>query len=215
MSILADIILVAILIAAFVYWRNKGLVKSVWKIAALIITIVLVLLLKNPATDFISHTKLAENLNNSISGMITIPPGGGVNITERLNLPEFMQTGIDIGAESGKNAAEAINNAAALTLTDTIIAIGVCISLFILIRLALTAAFLVVNTCTKLPVIRGANKLLGGILGMINVVFIIFLALALFTIFAPSDNNLYNIIDKSHLVKYFYNNNILLRLFMQ
>lgn len=215
MSVLADILLVAILVTAFIYWHNKGLVKSIWKIAALIVTIVLVLLLKNPVADYISDTNLAVNLNNSISEMISVPPGGGVNITETLNLPEFMHKELEVGAESAKNTAEAINRTAASALTDTIIIIGVCIALFILIRLALMAAFMLINTATKLPVIKGANKLLGGILGMINVIFIVFLALALFTMFAPTDHNMYDIIDKSYLVKYLYNNNILLKLFMR
>lgn len=215
MGIIADIVFIAILILAYLYGHNRGLVKSVWKIAALVITILLVMLLKNPAAEFISHTKLAGSLESSLSSVITVPPGGGVNIAETLNLPEFMQSEIEVAADASANTAEAIKNAAAKSLADAIIVIGVCIALFVLIRLALMAAFLIVNAVTKLPLVKGANKFLGGLLGAVNILFIALLALAVLTMFAPSDNVLYDVIDKSYIVKYLYNNNILLKLFMR
>ena len=215
MGIIADILLIVILILAFSYWRGKGLVKSVWKIAALVITIVLVMLLMDPAADFVSHTKIADNLESSISSVITVPPGGGVNIAETLNLPEFMQSEVEVATDATVNTAEAIKTAAAKSLTGAIIIIGVCVALFILIRLALMAAFLIIDGATKLPLIKGANKFLGGLLGMVNVLFIVLLALAVFTMLAPTDNILYEAIDKSYIVKYLYNNNFLLKLFMR
>ncbi|MBQ2670303.1 MAG: CvpA family protein [Clostridia bacterium] len=215
MGIIADILLVLILILSFSYWRKKGLVKSVWKIAALIITIVLVMFLKNPAADFVSHTQIADNLENSVSSIITIPPGGGVNIAETLKLPEFMQNEVKVATDATINTAEAIKSAAAKSLTGAIIIIGVCVALFILIRLALMVVFLIVDSATKLPLIKGANKLLGGLLGMVNVIFIVLLALAVFTMLAPTDNIVYEAIDKSYIVKFLYNNNILLKLFMR
>ena len=88
-------------------------------------------------------------------------------------------------------------------------------ALFILIRLALMVVFRIVDSATKLPLIKGANKLLGGLLGMVNVIFIVLLALAIFTMLAPTDNIVYEAIDKSYIVKFLYNNNILLKLFMR
>ena len=215
MSIIADICLGAIFIAAFVYWHNKGLVKSVWKIVALAATIILVIFLKDPAIDYISHTKIAENLYNSLSQIITIPPGGGVNIAESLNLPEVVQGSLQIGIDSSLSSAEAIKNAAASALTDAIINIGVCALLFIIIRLVLMLAYIIVDSATKLPVIKGTNKLLGGLLGVVNILFIVFLALMLLAMYMPSDSGMYEIINNSYLVKFLYNNNILLKLFIK
>lgn len=215
MGIIADLIFIAILILAYIYWHNRGLVKSIWKIAALVITVVLVMVLKDPAADFVSHTKLADNLESSLSSVITVPPGGGVNIAETLNLPEFMQSEVEVATDATVDTAEAIKNAAAKSLTGAIIIIGVCVALFILIRLLLMAAFLIINGATKLPLIKGANKVLGGLLGMVNILFIVLLGLAVVTALAPTDNILYEAIDKSYIVKYLYNNNFLLKLFMR
>jgi len=46
-------------------------------------------------------------------------------------------------------------------------------------------------------------------------IFIIFLLLALVSMFAPAESNLYEMIDKTYAVKYLYNYNILLQLFMK
>lgn len=215
MSIIADIGLVAIFIAAFVYWHNRGLVKSVWKIAALAATIILVIFLKDPVADYISKTQLAENINNSLAQVVTVPPGGGVNIAENLNLPIAIQDSLQSGIDSSMASAESIKNAAAAAVTDAIINIGVCVALFIVIRLLLMVAYIIVDGATKLPVIKGTNKFLGGILGVVNILFIVFLALMLLAMYAPSDSGMYGIIDRSYLVKFLYNNNILLKLFIR
>ena len=215
MGTITDIIFIAILILAFIYGHNKGLVKSVWKIAALIITIFLVMTLKDPATEFVSRTPLAENLEHSLSEVITVPPGGGVNIAQTLNLPEFMQHNIQVATGTAAETAEAIKNAATKSLAGTILVIGVCVALFILIRLVLMAVFMIINGLTKVPLVKGANKFLGGLFGMINIVFIVMLALAIFTMVAPADNFMYEAIDKSYIIKFLYNNNLLLRIFMR
>ena len=215
MSIIADLCLAAIFIAAFVYWHNKGLVKSIWKIAALAATIILVIFLKDPVTDYIKQTKIAENINQSLAQVITVPPGGGVNIAQSLNLPEVIQGSLQIGIDSSLSTAEAMKTAAAAALSDAIINIGVCALLFIIIRLLLMLAYILVDSATKLPVIKGTNKFLGGLLGVVNILFIVFLALMLLAMYAPSDSGLYGIIDHTYLVKFLYNNNILLKLFIK
>ena len=215
MSIIADLCLAAIFIAAFVYWHNKGLVKSIWKIAALAATIILVIFLKDPVADYIKQTKIAENINQSLAQVITVPPGGGVNIAQSLNLPEVIQGSLQIGIDSSLSTAEAMKTAAAAALSDAIINIGVCALLFIIIRLLLMLAYILVDSATKLPVIKGTNKFLGGLLGVVNILFIVFLALMLLAMYAPSDSGLYGIIDHTYLVKFLYNNNILLKLFIK
>lgn len=215
MSVIADICLAAIFVAAFAYWYSKGLIKSVWKIAALIATVILVMFLKDPVADYIGQTKVAENINNSLSQVITVPPGGGVNIAENLNLPEVIQDKLQIGIDSSLSAADAIKNAAANALTGAVINIGVCVALFILIRLILMVVYIIIDSAVKLPILKGTNKFLGGLLGVVNMLFIVFLALMLLAMYAPSDSGLYEIINNSYLVRFLYNNNILLKLFIR
>lgn len=212
MNIIPDIILAAILVIAFIAGYKKGFIQSVWKIAALAVTIVLVIVLKNPAVTFLYGTNFASALHERIAETVNIPSGGGVNIAETLNLPEFMQGDLN---STVSNGVESVNNTAVDYLTGIFLTVIACVALFIIIRLVLMAVYMIINGVSKFPVINGVNKCVGGILMAVNIVFIIFLAFALMSIFAPADSDFYDIINNTYLVKYFYNYNILLQLFMK
>lgn len=210
-----DIVLIALLLIAFTVGYKKGFVKSVWKIAALVITIALVMMLKTPAVNYLSGTSLAETINTKVSETVSLPQGGGVNIAESLNLPKFLQSEVNDQISSDPNTQISINDTVNSSLTSLFITIITCIGLFIIIRLILTAVFMIVSGITELPIIKGVNKLVGGLLAAVNTLFIIFLALALVSMFAPADSKLFDAINNTYLVKYFYNYNILLQLFMK
>lgn len=215
MSIILDIILAALILISFIIGYKKGFVKSVWKIAALAVTIVLVIALKNPAVNFLSQTSIASNINSAISERLSIPQGGGVNIAQSLNLPEFIQGEVNNQIINAENAVSSVNDTAVSSLTVLFITIIACVALFIIIRLVLMAVHMIINGITEAPVIRGVNKFFGGLLAAVNMIFIIFLLLALISLFVPVDSQLFEMIDNTYAVKYFYNYNILLQLFMK
>ena len=187
MNITLDIILLAVLVISFVIGYKKGFVKSVWKIVALVVTIVLVLALKTPTVNFLAGSALANNISTKIAENVNIPQGGGVDIAETLNLPEFIQSDMTNQIDSTNNAVNSINE----------------------------KTVMIINGITEAPIIKGVNKFMGGIFATINIIFIIFLLLALVSMFAPAESNLYEMIDKTYAVKYLYNYNILLQLFMK
>lgn len=213
MSITLDIILIALLLLAFFIGYKKGFVKSVWKIAALILTIVLMLMLKTPTVNYLSGTSLASKINDKISETVSLPQGGGVNIAETLNLPVFLQGEVNdqIAEEQGAAISDTVNS----SLTSLFITIIACIGLFIVIRLVLAAVFMIITAVTELPLIKGVNKLIGGLLAAVNILFIVYLLLAVMSLFAPADSKLFEEINNTYLVKYLYNYNILLQLFMK
>lgn len=213
MNYVLDIILIALIVISFVVGHRRGFVKAVWKLVALAVTIVLVMVLKQPAIDFLSGTEFAEAVNTKITESIQIPQGGGVNVAENLNLPEFMQSSVNEQIE--QSVVTNMNETVTSSLTNVFITIIACVALFIIIRLLLMAVFMIINGVTKLPVIKGVNKLLGAVFMSVNTVFVIFLLLALVSLFAPADSELFEMINNTYVVKYFYNYNILLQLFMK
>lgn len=215
MSIALDIILAGIIIAAFIFGYKKGLVKFVWKIAALIMTIVLVMALKAPAIEFLSGTELAASISTKISENVSIPQGGGVNIAEALNLPEFMQTEVNDQINSTEGVITSVNDTVNTSLTQLFIAIIACVALFIVIRLLLMALYMIIKGISNAPVIKSVNKTAGGFLAAVNIILVIFLLLALVSLFAPADSSLFETIENTYIVKYFYNYNILFQLFMK
>lgn len=215
MSITLDIILAAVLVVSFIVGYSKGFVKSVWKIVALVVTIVLVLALKTPTVNFLMGTSLVGSISTKISETVKIPQGGGVNIAENLNLPQFMQSDINTQIANTDGVVSSVNDMVSTSLTSLFITIIACVALFIIIRLILMAVFMIIDGVTKAPVIKGVNKLVGGLFAVINVVFVVFLLLALVSLFAPADSSLFDMINKTYIVKYLYNYNILLQLFMK
>ncbi len=215
MSIILDIILLTLLVISFIIGYKRGFIKSIWKITALVITIVLVMALKTPAENMLKGTQMAEGIHNSISEKVRIPQGGGVNIAETLNLPEFMQSAVNTRLNGEEGVVTSLNLTAAQVITGISITIIACVGLFVIIRLILMAAYIIISGTAKLPVIRGVNKFIGGIFGAVNMVFIIFLLLAIVSLYASADNKLFEMINDSYIVKYFYNYNILLKLFMR
>ena len=200
MNITLDIILLAVLVISFVIGYKKGFVKSVWKIVALVVTIVLVLALKTPTINFLAGSALANNISTKIAENVNIPQGGGVDIAETLNLPEFIQSDMTNQIDSTNNAVIRITkktvNVAYNLCIDRVIA---CVALFIIIRLILMAVYMIINGITEAPIIKGVNKFMGGIFATINIIFIIFLLLALVSMFAPAESNLYEMIEQNHM----------------
>lgn len=208
-----DIILIALLLIGFVLGYKKGFVRSVWKIAALILTIVLVMMLKTPTINLLMNSRFAETVGMKISQSVSLPQGGGVNIAENLNLPQLMQG--DLNSQIASMQGMTIHDTVTGSLTGMFIKIIACIGLFIIIRLFLALVFRIITLITELPVIRGVNKLVGALLMLVNMTFIILLLLAALSLYAPADSSLFESIDNSYIVKYFYNYNILLQLFMK
>ncbi len=215
MSIALDIALAAIVIIAFVRGMKKGFVKSVRKTAALALTVALVSVLKKPALNYLSGTDMARRVSEKISETVRLPQGGGVNIAERLNLPEAMEGVVRESVSKIDIAAGSVNDAVSSSLTGLFMSIIVCVALFVIIRLLIAGVFLIADGFSKLPAVKSVNSFLGGLLGVINIVFIIFLALAFASLFTPADSALFDTINGTYAVKYLYNYNILLRIFMK
>lgn len=201
-----DLIFAVLIIMAFIIGIKKGLVKWVWSIAAWILTIVVVCVALTPAVNFLHGTAIAENIHGSLYDSIAARAGTDTAETENM-LPNWIEnSSFSLAAE---NAAENAVN----TVTDVVIKIIAAVGLFILVRIVLGIVFRVLDGASKLPVINGANKLLGGVFSAVNMLLCIYLAAAAFTLFA--DPAVYEYINDTYIVKYLFNNNILMNIIMK
>lgn len=91
--------------------------------------------------------------------------GGGVDIAETLNLPEFIQSDMTNQIDSTNNAVNSINEKTVMWLTNLCLTVIACVALFIIIRLILMAVYMIINGITEAPIIKGVNKFMGGIFG--------------------------------------------------
>ena len=194
-----DIILVALVVLCYITGAKKGLVKSIWKTAAWILTIALVWVFANPFLQFASQTQIYQKLNIAVNEKIV-----STYQSEMPDMPEYMEIVAEESNEAAQNAATAAS--------DVISNVCVYIVLFVLIRLLIGLVLGVLDMLAKLPVISFTNSLAGGLLGVVNVMFVIEIILALLSVFAIREATV--VIESSQVVKYLYDNNILLKFFI-
>ncbi len=210
-----DLIVVGAVVLAFIISAKKGLVKSVWKIAALIVTIVLVSALKTPAVEYLAQTNFSDVIYDTVLEKLTVDETtlATENKTDEQKsvIPAYILTEITTDTEEMYGIINRGTNILAQKLTLWVLRIIVVVGLFIIIRVLLMFAFMVVNAVSKLPVIGHANALLGGLLGAINILAVIYIACALVSLFA-AQGEVARLINQSYIVKYIYNYNILLQL---
>lgn len=220
-----DLIAAAIVVLSFIVNLRRGLVKSVWKITALVLTIVLVIALKTPVVNYLAGTDMANRIYKSVSDSLTAElenPLNEVNTDEEAAqsgtippyLMEQMLKTVNSDSDNINSAIEKGMDELARRLTMLMLKIIAVIGLFIIIRILLMAVFIVLDGASKLPVIGHANALLGGILGIINALAIIYIVCAVLSLLSVS-SDIQNLINQSYIVKYFYNYNILLQLIMK
>ncbi len=214
-ALVIDIISVILIVVSFVRGSMKGFIKSVWRLAAWVITAVLTFSLLTPAYKFALNLPVSEKLNTQVHQYLDerLTNGNEQEAVMITGLPEFLGESIDLSqltSEAAQNFDNAVSDFAK-NITNIIIKIAVFILLFLIIRILLWLVLNVLNVASKLPVIKGANKLLGGIAGVLGTMFIIYLVCAFISFFA-SNAGVIEVINSSYIVKYFYNNNILLQL---
>lgn len=217
-----DLIVIGLIILSFIISAKKGLVKSIWKITALVVTIVLVTALRMPAVEYIAGTNISDTVYDFISEKLTLEsenPIESVQNTEedeaKSVIPEFLLEELQKSSDADRLAQSINRGTDAVTRRLTLYALNIIVTagLFIIIRVLLMAAFTIINTIVKLPLINQANALLGGLLGAVNMLAIIYIACAFIPLFAEGE--IAGLINESILVKYFYNYNILLRFMMK
>ncbi|MGN0149064.1 MAG: CvpA family protein [Clostridia bacterium] len=222
-----DLIAAAIVVLSFIVNLRRGLVKSVWKITALVLTIVLVIALKTPVVNYLAGTDMANRIYKSVSDSLTVElenPLDEVNTDEEAaksgTIPPYLMEQMlktvnsDSVYDNINSSIEKGMDELARRLTMLMLKIIAVIGLFIIIRILLMAVFIVLDGASKLPVIGHANALLGGILGIINALAIIYIVCAVLSLLSVS-SDIQNLINQSYIVKYFYNYNILLQLIMK
>ena len=167
MTILIDLIIVA-LIALFTFLGyKKGLIKVAFKIVSFFIAILIAVILFKPVSSLvINTTQIDDNLKNSISQKFQgIDLSIEVTEEQAEGTPEFMLDFInkyiaEAAGEATKNIAETVS----AKLTETIINAGVILGLYIVARIHLIFARFLLEGISNLPFLKQFNEV-----GRINI----------------------------------------------
>ena len=102
-------------------------------------------------------------------------------------------------------------------IIDSVLGIIALILLYIAIRLFLFVLFKILSLIFELPLLKSLNKIAGAAIGVVNALFAVYLITAVLGLFLSGDVALtvQEAISKTYITKYFYENNLLLNIFIK
>lgn len=158
-----DILLLVIITFSIIICFKKGIVLSVFNILSAVASVILLAIFYNPSVEAFKNSflgiKLTEGVQKRVSDMFL---ESGNTAIQSSDMPEFVKEFLYSGTDT---ITQSITN-----LTDKIIGIIIGIVVFILlvliIKLIVKFVPKILDAVTSLPILRQANKLLGGIAGV-------------------------------------------------
>ena len=230
MGNIIDIVLIAVMIFFVIMSAKKGFISASKNIITLILTVTLLASMQGVMLDALQKSPLGDNIKEMVSKNVTktyqaenLPEGADTTDTEKsimiceaMSLPTFLADSI---AESIRGMSEIKNNVMEVitdSLTMLIMRIIALLLLFVLVRIFVFLAVKLLESLFGLPGLKTINKTLGAAIGVVNAFLSVYIICGLVSLFVPTDklSIVSAAIDQTMLLKYLYNNNLLLSLFV-
>lgn len=215
MTLVIDLVILAIIAVNVGIGFKRGLTGSLLKIASFFIALIIAFLFYKPVADLvIANTNWDDDLQASIEQMLNGEVGedGKVN-EEQSSLPkemvEYINQNIDKVVQEAKNE---VVPTVATQITSTIIQAGSAIVLFIIAKIILTIVSFLLKFITELPILKQVDKTGGIIYGLIAGLVFIWIVLAIISLLSPALENtgFIKAISESAIGGFLYNNNLLM-----
>lgn len=205
---------------------KRGFVREVVSMLCVVLSIAIVWLINPYVNEFISeNTPVYETIQESCRELVESKgsrnPDGGTQsaILESLNLPAFLTDDLE-----SNNTAEMYRYLAVNTFTDYVagylakVAVnGISFLLsFVLATLLIRMATWALNLISRLPIIKGVNKLAGGALGAAKAVIFIWVAFLVLTILCNTEigKSVLELVEKDTILGWLYEKDIFIEIFM-
>lgn len=196
MSIVVDLIIVAIILLSTFLAYRKGLITLSIQLVAVVISILATLILYKPISNLIVNT---TNIDETIQNAI---------LEEANDIMSNDENGSDQIVESIQNN---MLPETARTISINIIQGSVILILYVGIRIALRFVTALANLVSKLPILNQFNKLGGIVYGILRGLLIVYIVLLLINLSGEiePENQVYTLVEDSYLGKMMNENNVL------
>lgn len=216
---------VAALIAGHVIdGLHRGFIKKSVSAVSLIVTLVLVTYLTPEITTFIqSYTSLHESLQEKCSDIFLDDEynqdvkNDQIMMIENMDLPENIK---EMLLENNNSEAYEVlevtgfHDYIGAYLANLIINALAYLLSFIIIWTALRALLLALDVVAKLPLLKGINRLAGGVLGLAVGVILVWVAFLLVTILCNGSigKEFFGLISENPFLLFLYSQNVILKI---
>ena len=215
MTILIDLIIIAIIVIATFIGYKRGLVKIAFGFCTFILALIIALILYKPvSTLVIENTEIDDKIESSIIEKIF--PEGSIEDTE-IEAEEGSEIVISeaenekIQSYSSLLNTEATVNSIARAFSTKIIEMVVLLLIYIIAKIILRFITAIADLIAKLPFLNTFNHLGGIIIGFLQGCLIVLVVFALIVLFTPMiDGEFINNINNSIIGSKIYEHNILL-----
>ncbi|MBE7022088.1 MAG: CvpA family protein [Ruminococcaceae bacterium] len=209
---IADIIAVAIIVLLAVWGMKKGLVRSIFSLGSFLLSLILALSLYPAVSGFLEDSTIGDYVRINVYKVFDSETAESQATQEEpdLHLPQSLSSAITGAAEQ---ATETVKESMAETVASLALKLLGILAVFLLVRVILWVVLLIFDAVAKLPVLKSANKLLGGALGAVYGVLAVYLILALLTLVTTFQafNKPTELVLESKIVSQMYHQNILLQ----
>ena len=230
MAYLWDIALVAVIGICVGVSAKRGFIKSSRTVLAIILTALLLITMQAPVINYLQGSVVGEKVHELVTKNITktyeknqlseetdtTDTEQSLLICETMSLPKFMAHGIQTQI---KQMSEIKNNVLDLlsdTISNFIIKILATVLLFLVVRFFVFLFLKILDSLFSLPGLRTINKTMGAVIGIFNALLAVYIICGLVSLLTPIENLklVQDAVDSTYLLKHFYDNNLLLSLFV-
>lgn len=224
---LGIVVLAFMAFACYIGYR-RGFIKEVVSMFFLLLTVGIVWMINPYINQFVKENtpiysliqeSCRELINTETEEKQVIDDNGQKELIENLSLPEFLKKELE-----ENNTAAIYKYLSVTTFTDYVAEYLACtvvngiafvISLAfatILVRIATYA----LDIIAKLPIINGANKAAGAVLGLVKCLLFVWIAFLILTILCNTEigKTGLDLIEKDRLLSWIYDNNIFVKVFL-
>lgn len=216
MSIIIDLIIVAIFAICIFLGYKSGLTKSIIKILSFFIAVVVAAIFFKPVGNYvIEKTQIDDNIRQAVVNLVGEDVEENGEVKENSNLPKAMVEYInDTVQNAAQEAKTVVVNTVADNISKTAVYAGVAIVLFIVTRIVLMIISALSNILTDLPVIKQFDKTGGIIYGLLKALLIVYIILSIISLISPAieQTGIIKAINKSFIGSFLYDHNLLLNI---
>ena len=186
MSLILDLVIILIIALCVFIGIKRGAIKEIVSLIGIVVALILAITISKIGATFIYNRFVGEAIYNTVYKAVEDKVGADISTTIDALPEEIFQIGDAIGVdiseklESGlkedtnlaSSVAEIVSESIAKPLVITIIQLVLFIILFVVFKVLIGWLGKILNIVAKLPVLGSANKLVGGIVGLLKGVII-------------------------------------------
>ena len=225
--ILGTVILFLLIMFGIGY--NTGLLKILVTLAATVAAIVLSLVLVSPVESFIKKTPVYESVKKQMSGYVSKYIEEGVDASseelqkdaiKELKLPSVIKDKLakDYTADKRlKMGVTTVSDYVATSLTDILVRAVAIIIIYIIVHVAITVVMVALGIITRLPIIKGVNKWLGGVAGLAEAVVILWILCFVLTACGgtAAGGKILEAVSSNEILNFIYSNNPIMKFLLK